>query len=375
MRLTLVILYQARGIGVRGGAIPAIARDGDVDARLPSPLLRREEQSGIQMVITKRHFLRSSVCALATAAAPRAFALGNPTYPSRSVKWVVPYAPGGATDLLSRLLCQRLSDRLGQTFVVENKPGAGSNIGTQAVIASAPDGYTLLLTSTANAINASFDPALPYDFAKGIAPVAGVARIPLMLVVNNDLPVRTVAEFIAYTKANPGKVSIASSGIGTSLHLSGELFKSLAGVQFTHVPYRGSAPGLTDVVSGQIQGMFDNVTSSFELVRAGKLRALGVTTRERCEILPDVPPIADTLSGYQTSSFYGVGAPHDTPREIVDLLNREIDTALSDPTIKARIAELGAIPLHGNANAFGSMLAAETDHWRKVVELSGIRKD
>ena len=208
-----------------------------------------------------------------------------------------------------RLICQRLSERLGQPFIVENKPGAGSNIGTQAVITSPPDGYTLLLTSTANAINASFDPSLPYDFAKDITPVAGVARIPLVLVVNNDLPVRNVAEFIAYAKANPGKMSIASSGIGTSLHLSGELFKAMAGVQFIHVPYRGSAPGLTDVMSGQIQGMFDNVTSSFELVRAGKLRALGVTTKERSETMPEVPPIGDILAGYETTSFYGVGAP------------------------------------------------------------------
>ncbi|OKO79125.1 MFS transporter [Bradyrhizobium sp. NAS80.1] len=326
-------------------------------------------------MITRRFLLQSATCSAAALAASRAFALGNPSYPSRSVKWVVPYAPGGATDVLSRLLCQRLSDRLGQSFVVENKPGAGSNIGTQAVITSAPDGYTLLLTSTANAINASFDPALPYDFAKDIAPVAGVARIPLVLVVNNDLPVKTIADFVAYAKANPGKLSIASSGIGTSLHLSGELFKALAGVRFTHVAYRGSAPGLTDVMSGQIQGMFDNVTSSFELVRAGKLRALGVTTRERSATLPDVPPIADTLPGYETSSFYGVGAPHDTPREIVELLNREIDAALSDAEIRARIAELGAIPLHGNANEFGGMLTAETDRWRKVVELSGIRKE
>src|ERR1700760_1153756 len=222
-------------------------------------------------MITRRHFVQTAACAAAALAAPRAFAIGNPSYPSRNVRWIVPYAAGGATDVLSRLICQRLSDRLGQTFIVENKPGAGSNIGTQAVIASPPDGYTLLLTSTANAINASFDPSLTYDFAKDITPVAGVARIPLVLVVNNDLPVRNVAEFIAYAKANPGKMSIASSGIGTSLHLSGELFKAMARVDFIHVPYRGSAPGLTDVVSGQIQAMFDNVTSSFELVRAGKL--------------------------------------------------------------------------------------------------------
>jgi tripartite-type tricarboxylate transporter receptor subunit TctC len=326
-------------------------------------------------MITKRFFLQTAACAAAVFAGPCALAIGNPSYPSRSVKWVVPYAPGGATDVLSRLICQRLSDRLGQTFVVENKPGAGSNIGTQAVIASAPDGYTLLLTSTANAINASFDPTLPYDFAKGIAPVAGVARIPLVLVVNNDLPVKSVADFITYAKLNPGKLSIASSGIGTSLHLSGELFKSMANVMFTHVPYRGSAPGLTDVMSGQIQGMFDNVTSSFELVRAGKLRALGVTTRERSDILPDVPPIADTLPGYETSSFYGVGAPHDTPRDIVDLLNKEINAALADAAIKQRIAELGAIPLPGNATEFGAMLATETERWRKVVEVSGVKKE
>ena len=193
----------------------------------------------------------------------------------------------------------------GPAVVVENKPGAGSNIGTQTVINSPADGYTLLLTSTANAINASFDPSLPNDFAKGIVPVAGIARIPLVLVVNNDLPVRNVAEFIAYAKANPGKLSIASSGIGTSLHLSGELFKAMAVVQFTHVPHRGSAPGLTDVMSGQIQGMFDNVTSSFELVRSGKIRAIGVTTRDRSETMPDVPPISDALPGFETSSFYG----------------------------------------------------------------------
>jgi tripartite-type tricarboxylate transporter receptor subunit TctC len=293
------------------------------------------------------------------------------TYPIQPVRWIVPYAAGGATDVLSRLICQHLSDRLGQPFIVENKPGAGSNIGTQAVINSPPDGYTLLLTSTANAINASFDPSLPFDFAKGIMPVAGVARIPLVLVVNNAPPVHSVAEFIAYAKANPGKLSIASSGIGTSLHLSGELFKAMAGVEFTHVPYRGSAPGLTDVMSGQIQGMFDNVTSSFELVRTGKLRALGVTTRDRSDTMPEVPPISDTLPGYETSSFYGVGAPRDTPQEIVDLLNREINAALADPTIKARFGELGAIPITGDAGQFGAMLATETERWRKVVEMSG----
>ena len=328
-------------------------------------------------MISKRDFLHS---AAGTGIALLGACLMTPAradspYPSHPVRWIVPYAAGGATDVLSRLICQRLSDRLGQPFVVENKPGAGSNIGTQAVIGSPPDGYTLLLTSTANAINASFDPTLPFDFAKGIVPVAGVARIPLVLVVNNDLPVHSVSEFIAYAKANPGKMSIASSGIGTSLHLSGELFKAMAGVQFVHVPYRGSAPGLTDVMSGQIQGMFDNVTSSFEFVRTGKLRALGVTTHDRSDTLPNVPPVSDTLPGYETSSFYGVGAPHGTPPEIVDLLNKEINAALADPVIKQRLGDLGAIPIAGNAKEFAAMLATETERWRKVVEISGQKKE
>jgi tripartite-type tricarboxylate transporter receptor subunit TctC len=328
-------------------------------------------------MISKRALFHSAACVglALLGAGSIASAHADSTYPTHPVRWVVPYAAGGATDVLSRLICQYLSDRLGQPFIVENKPGAGSNIGTQAVINSPADGYTLLLTSTANAINASFDPTLPYDFAKGITPVAGVARIPLVLVVNNELPVHTLTEFIAYAKANPGRLSIASSGVGTSLHLSGELFKAMAAVQFTHVPYRGSAPGLTDVMSGQIQGMFDNVTSSFELVRTGKLRALGVTTRERSETMPGVPPISDTLPGYETSSFYGVGVPHDTPQEIVDLLNRQINAALADPAIKQRLSELGAIPIAGSAREFGAMLVVETDRWRKVVEMSGQKKE
>ena len=327
------------------------------------------------MIGRKTLFYSAALVGLALLGAGWTAARADSTYPRRPVRWVVPYAAGGATDVLSRLICQRLSERLGQPFVVENKPGAGSNLGTQTVINSAADGYTLLLTSTANAINASFDPSLPYDFAKSIVPVAGIARIPLVLVVNNDLPVRNVAQFIAYAKANPGKLSIASSGIGTSLHLSGELFKAMAGVQFTHVPYRGSAPGLTDVMSGQIQGMFDNVTSSFELVRSGKIRAIGVTTHDRSETMPDVPPISDTLPGFETSSFYGVGAPRGTPQEIVDLLNREINAALADPAVRQRLGELGAIPISGDFRQFDAMLTAETDRWRRVVEVSGQKKE
>jgi len=326
-------------------------------------------------LIDRRRFLHSASTCIAWFGLESAASAQGGAYPSHPVRWIVPYAAGGATDALSRLICKRLSDRLGQPFIVENKPGAGSNIGTQAVINSPPDGYTLLLTSTANAINASFDPTLPYDFASGIAPVAGLARNPLVLVVNNDLPVSNVADFIAYAKANPGKLSIASSGVGTSLHLSGELFKAMAQIQFVHVPYRGSAPGLADVMAGQVQGMFDNVPSSFELIRSGKLRALGVTTKERSEALPDVPPIADTLPGFQTSSFYGVGAPRGTPQAVIDLLNREINAAFAEPLIKHWYAELGAVPITGNASRFGEMNAAETERWRKVVELSGQKKE
>ncbi len=327
-------------------------------------------------MLSKRFFLSgagASIALLGAAGIASAEGAAPPSYPARPVRWVVPYTPGGATDVMSRLICQRLSQRLGQSFIVENKPGAGSNVGTEAVINSPHDGYTLLLTSTANAINASFDPSLRFDFAKAIAPVAGLARIPLVMVINNGLPVETVAEFVGYAKAHRGKLSAASSGVGTSLHLSGELFKAMTGVDFVHVPYRGSAPALVDLMSGQVQLMFDNVTSSAEFVRSGKIRALGVTTRERSAALPDVPPIADSLPGYETSSFYGVGAPRGTPRAIVELLNREINAAIADPEIRRALTDLGALPITGNAQEFAAMLATETERWRKVVELSGAR--
>lgn len=324
-------------------------------------------------MLSKRSFL-----GLATAAGAAAFHGGRFTparaepgpYPVRPVRWVVPYAPGGATDLISRLVCQRLSERLGNTFVVENKPGAGSNIGTEAVINAPADGHTLLLISTANAINASFDKTIQFDFAKQIVPIAGLARIPLVLVVNNDLPVRNVADFIAYAKSHPSALSAASSGVGTSLHLSGELFKAMTGTEFVHVPYRGSAPALTDLMSGQVQLMFDNVTSSAELIRGGRIRALGVTTSARSGVLPDVPPIADTVTGYETSSFYGLGAPAGTPAEIVALLNREVGSALADPAIHRQLARLGANPLAGNADEFATMLRGETARWRNIVDIA-----
>jgi tripartite-type tricarboxylate transporter receptor subunit TctC len=331
--------------------------------------------------LKRRDFL-TGVFGIATAAVLDAFSITRgaadslPTsYPDHQVKWVVPYTAGGATDVISRLICQRLSERLKQSFFVVNTPGAGSTVGTQEVINSPPDGYTLLLISTANAINASFDKSLPFDFSKAIVPVSGLARIPLVMVINNDIPAHTIPEFISYAKSNPGHLSVGSSGVGTSLHLSGELFKAMAGVDLTHVPYKGSAPALTDLMSGQIQVMFDNVTSSAPFVRSGKVRALGVTTRERSISLPDVQPIRDSLPGYETSSFYGVGAPSGTASEIVNLLNTEINLALEDAQIKRQFEDLGAIPITGNASQFAVMLAAETDLWRKIVEASGAKKD
>jgi tripartite-type tricarboxylate transporter receptor subunit TctC len=322
-------------------------------------------------MLSKRSFLCGvGAAALGANRIVRAAVPAQP-YPAQPVRWVVPYTPGGATDVISRLICQRLGDHFGQPFVVENKPGAGSTVGTEAVIHAPADGHTLLLISTANAINASFDKSLRFDFTRSIVPVAGLARIPLVLVINNELPVETLAEFIAYAKANPGRLSAASSGTGTSLHLSGELFKALTGLDFVHVPYRGSAPALVDLMAGHVQLMFDNVTSSAEFIRAGKIRALGVTTRERSAVLPDVPSIGDTVAGYATSSFYGVGAPRATPRPIVDLLNREIGRAVADPAVRRAFDDLGALALAGDADAFAAMLTEETARWRRVVELTG----
>jgi len=328
-------------------------------------------------MLSKRSFLKAGAgAAVALVAGNRAGFAAAPSsapasFPTRPVRWIVPYTPGGATDVMSRLICERLSQRLGRPFLVENRPGAGSTVGTEAVIRSPADGYTLLLISTANAINASFDKSLRFDFAQAIVPVAGIARIPLVMEINNELPVETIPQFIAYAKAHPGKLAFASSGVGTSLHLSGELFKAMTGVDMVHVPYRGSAPALIDLMSGQVQVMFDNVTSSAEFIRAGKIRALGVTTRQRSEILPDVAPIADSLPGYETSSFYGVGAPRATPRDIVALLNREIAAAMDDPRVRQSLHDLGALPISGDADEFAAMLAAETVRWRKVVEISG----
>ena len=294
-------------------------------------------------------------------------------YPTRPVRFVVGYPAGGATDILARLIGQRLSERLGQQFVIENKPGAGNNIGTQTVVDAAPDGYTVLLVNPANAINASLYVDLKFNFIRDIAPVAGFARVPNVMVVPPDFPAKTVAEFIAYAKANPGKVNMASSGNGTSIHLSGELFKAMTGVDMVHVPYRGSAPAVTDLLSGRVQVMFDNMPSSISHIKAGTLRVLAVTTATRSPELPDVPTVGETVKGYEASAWFGMGAPKNTPPEVIARLNGEINAILDEPTIKARIAELGGVSVAGSPADFGNIIAAETEKWQKVVKFAGIR--
>ena len=294
-------------------------------------------------------------------------------YPTRPVRWIVPYPAGGATDILARLVGHRLSERLGQQFIIENKAGAGNNIGTEAVVNAAPDGYTLLLVNPANAINASLYAKLNFNFIRDIAPIAGIARAPNIMTVGKDVAAKTVAEFIAYAKANPGKVNMASSGNGTSVHLSGELFMAMTGVKMQHVPYRGAAPALTDMLSGQVQVIFDNMPSVISHIKAGSLRALAVTTAERSAELPDVPTVAETVKDYEASAWFGVGAPKGTPKEIIEKLNKEIDEVLVEPAMKARLAELGGVPLTGTPEDFGKIVQSETDKWKKVVEFSGAK--
>ena len=296
-------------------------------------------------------------------------------YPTRPVHLVVGYPAGGTTDILARLVGQYLSERLGQQFIIDNRSGAGNNIGTEVVVNAAPDGYTLLLINPANAINATLYEKLPFNFIRDIAPVAGIVRVPNVMEVNPAVPAKTVAEFIAYAKANPGKVNMASSGNGTSIHVSGELFKMMTGVDMLHVPYRGSAPALTDLMGGQVQVLFDNMPSSVEYLKAGKLRPLAVTTAARADALPGVPTVAETVPGYEASAWFGLGAPKGTPAEIVDKLNAAVNAGLADPKLKARLADLGGTMLTGTPADFGKLIAAETEKWAKVVKFSGARPD
>jgi len=294
-------------------------------------------------------------------------------YPTRPVRFVVGYPAGGATDILARLIGQRLSERLGQQFVIENKPGAGNNIGTETVVKADPDGYTVLLVNPANFINASLYTNLNFNFVRDIAPVAAFIRVPNVMTVAKQVPARTVAEFIAYVKANPGKVNLASSGNGTSVHLSGELFMAMSGAKMLHVPYRGAAPAITDMLGNRVQVIFDNMPSIIEHVRGGALRALAVTTAERSPQLPDVPTVAETIPGYEASALFGMGAPIKTPPEIVGKLNREINAVLAEPEISKRLIELGGEPLIAAPEAFGAMIKAETEKWEKVVKYAGIK--
>jgi tripartite-type tricarboxylate transporter receptor subunit TctC len=295
-------------------------------------------------------------------------------YPTRPVKWVVGYPPGGATDIIARLIGQRLSERLGQQFVIENKPGAGNNIATESVINAEPDGYTVLLVNPANYINTSLYANLKFNVPRDIAPVAAFNRVPNVMTVNKDVPAKTVAEFIAYVKANPGKVNLASSGNGTSVHLSGEMFMAMSGAKMQHVPYRGAAPALTDLIAGQVQVIFDNMPSVLQHIRAGSLRALAVTSTTKSALLPDVPVLADTIPGYEASALFGMGAPKNTPKPIIEKLNKEINAILAEPAIKARLTELGGDPLIGPPEAFGKMIVEETEKWKKVIESAGIAK-
>jgi tripartite-type tricarboxylate transporter receptor subunit TctC len=304
----------------------------------------------------------------ALAATPAAAA----DYPTRPVHIIVGYPAGGSTDIVARIIGNWLSIKLGQQFIVENRPGAGNNIGTEAVAKAAPDGYTMLLVNPANTINATLYKKLNFNFLKDIDPVANVVEVPNVMEVNPNVPAKTVAEFIAYAKANPDKVNVASSGNGTSIHLSGELFKMMTGLKLTHVPYKGSAPMLTDLLGGQVQVTFDNLPSSIAHIRAGKLRALGVSTAKRSPELPDVPTIAETVPGYEASAFFGFGVPHGTPKEIVDVLNKQINLALQDSDMLAKLKDLGGLPVPGSPADFGKFLAAETAKWEKVVNAANL---
>jgi len=325
------------------------------------------------MKLQRRDFLRLAGCAAALPPVVRpAWAQA---YPTRPVRLVAPFPPGGSVDLTARLIGQWLTERLGQQFVIENRPGAGGNVGTEMVAKVPPDGYTILLCSVANAISATLYENLGYDFAKDFVPVASVTRAPNVMVINPSVPANTVPEFIAYAKANPGKVNMGSSGIGTSIHVGGELFKMMAGVNMVHVPYRGSALMLTDLIAGQVQVAFDNLQPELSHIKAGTLRALAVTTAARSEMLPELPAIAEYVPGYEASTWQGICAPRNTPAQIVDRLNKEINIGLGDAKIKAQFATMGASPFMGPPGEFSKFIVDETEKWGKVIRAANIKPE
>ena len=325
------------------------------------------------MKLPRRNFLHLAAGAAALPAVSRlAWA---EAYPARSVRIMVGFAAAGGADIVARLIGQWLSERLGQPFVIENRPGAAGNISTEAVVRSAPDGYTLLLAASPNAINASLYDKLNFNFIRDIAPVASIMHSANVMVVHPSVPATTVSEFITHAKANAGKISMASAGNGSTSHISGELFKMMTAVNIVHVPYRGNGPALTDLLGGQVQVMFPSVTSSIEYIRSGKVRALGVTTAIRSEALPDIPMVAEFLPGYESSFWYGIGAPKATPIEIVDKLNREINAGLADPKLKARLADQGGDVLALSPADFGRLIADETEKWGNVIRALNIKAD
>ena len=325
------------------------------------------------MKLPRRRFLQIATAAAALPSLPRV--ASAEAYPARPVHVVVGFPAGQTADISARLVADFLSQRLGQPFIIDNKPGAASTIATEIVVRAAPDGYTLLQTVASNFINATLYNNLPYDFIRDIEPVASVTRTPIVLEVHPSLPVKTVPEFIAYAKERPGKLNMASGGIGNSTHMAGELFQMMTGTKLTHVPYRGSAPAVTDLIAGQVQVMFDLLGSSIEQIKAGKLRALGVTTAEPIEALPGVPAVAQFVPGYEASGLGGIGAPKGTPREIITTLNAAINAAIVDPKVKARHDAFGSIPLPGSPEDFRKLIASETAKWAKVVKFAGIKPD
>ncbi len=325
------------------------------------------------MVHPRRAFLRGAAAAAALPFVSRA--ARSEIYPARPVRIIVGFPAGGPTDINARIMAQWLSERLGQQFLVENRAGAASNIGTEAALRSSPDGYTLLQVSSSNAVNATFYENLPFNILTDTAPVGAIIRVPFVMEVNPSVPAKTVPEFIAYAKASPGKINMASGGTGTSIHIAGELFKMMAGVNLVHVPYRGSAPALTDLLSGQVHVMFDIMTSSMGHIRSGALRPLAVTTSTRSEALPQLPTVGDFLPGYEASAWYGIAGPKGTSSEIVDKLNKEMNAGLADPVVKARLAELGGTVIPGSPADFGKLLADEVEKWGKVVKFSGARPE
>ncbi len=329
--------------------------------------------TGSALTLPRRQFLCLTTGAALLPALSRSS--WSQSYPARPVRIVVGLSPGGSVDIVTRLMAQWLSERLGQPFVVENRPGAASNIATEEVVRAPADGHTLLIVLAANAINATLYQHLHFNFARDIALVAGMVRVANVMEVNLSVPAHTVPEFIAYAKANPGRLSFASSGKGTSPHVVGELFKMMAGIDMVHVPYRGGAPAMIDLLSGQVQVMFDAVPQSIEYIRDGKLRALAVTTATRSETLPNVPAMSEFVPGFEAGSWWGVGAPKNTPAEIVDKLNREINAGLADPKLRRRLAELGTTPLLFTPAQFGSFVEAETEKWAKVVKFSGTPRE